>query len=186
MKQALRDQIRRRLAAITPDRTASAQICDRIAAFDVFRRAKMIMIIAPLPGEPDIRPLADLALGAGKRLCLPRVDWSARTMVAAAVGSLAGLEATRHGLMQPPAEAAVVPPDQIDLILVPGMAFDPAGRRLGRGGGFYDRFLASLPAPRPYLCGVAFDVQIVDALPADSWDQRVDAIATENRCIVPE
>jgi 5-formyltetrahydrofolate cyclo-ligase len=86
---------------------------------------------------------------------------------------------------------------RLDLVLVPGLAFDPAGNRLGRGAGFYDRFLAELRRAedaggegasggcgRAVVCGVCFESQVVPAVPAESWDVPVKAIATEGRLIV--
>jgi 5-formyltetrahydrofolate cyclo-ligase len=74
--------------------------------------------------------------------------------------------------------ARVVPPEEIDVILVPGLAFTRLGQRLGRGGGYYDRYLASLPA-KTLKIGVCFGFQIVDALPTESHDQAVAAVVTE-------
>jgi 5-formyltetrahydrofolate cyclo-ligase len=187
-KLEIRTRIRGALAAAPPARLAasSVAICARVMESARVRDAASVMAFLPLPTEPDIRPLMGELLAGGRRLCLPRVDWARQVMEPAAVTGLDALLATRHGLMEPPAGAAVVAVDQIGAVLVPGLAFDAGGRRLGRGGGFYDRFLGSLAAPRPFVCGVAFDLQIVDALPADSWDQRVDAIATETRWLTPE
>lgn len=70
--------------------------------------------------------------------------------------------------------------DQVDVILVPGLAFDAAGRRIGRGGGFYDRFLLRLP-PATLSVGVAFEAQRIDEVPADPHDRRVDVVVTERR-----
>src|SRR5262249_24486833 len=123
-----------------------------------------------LVGEVDVRALAALAVSKGKKLCLPRVDWTAGTMDAVSVPGLGGLERSKHGLMQPGPGAPVVPPDHLDLILVPGLAFDAVLRRFGRGAGYYDRFLAR--AGQGWggaAVGVAFEVQIVDALPSDAW-----------------
>ena len=85
----------------------------------------------------------------------------------------------RYGVLEPPAQAAVIRPEEGDLVLVPGVAFDRAGNRLGRGQGFYDRaFPASAPRP-PLLIGVAYQIQLVDAVPHAETDRRVDAVVTE-------
>jgi 5-formyltetrahydrofolate cyclo-ligase len=73
----------------------------------------------------------------------------------------------------------IVPPEEIDLILVPGLAFTRDGQRLGRGGGFYDRYLASLP-PRAMKLGICFQCQMLESLPSEEHDQRVHAIVTED------
>jgi 5-formyltetrahydrofolate cyclo-ligase len=71
----------------------------------------------------------------------------------------------------------------LDLIVVPGLAFDSTGQRLGRGAGFYDRFLAN-PTLRAFTCGVGFEVQLLDNLPIDRWDMPLHAIATERRLLM--
>jgi 5-formyltetrahydrofolate cyclo-ligase len=82
-------------------------------------------------------------------------------------------------VLEPPAQAAVFQPEAGDLVLVPGVAFDRGGVRLGRGLGFYDRAFP-VSAPRsPLLIGVAYQIQLVDALPSVETDRRVDAVITE-------
>ena len=85
---------------------------------------------------------------------------------------------------EPVAEARLVSPEEIGLILVPGLAFTRDGRRLGRGGGFYDRYLAGLSAPTVKL-GVCFHGQLRETLPEEAHDQRVDAVATERGLFSP-
>ncbi len=86
----------------------------------------------------------------------------------------------KHGIDQPAPDCPDLPTEQIDVILVPGIAFDSTCARLGRGAGFYDRFLAD-PRVRAAKIGVAFDEQIVDAVPMDRWDVRLDAVVTPTR-----
>jgi 5-formyltetrahydrofolate cyclo-ligase len=86
----------------------------------------------------------------------------------------------KHGIGQPSPDCPDLPPEQVDVILVPGIAFDSTCARLGRGAGFYDRFLAD-PRVRAVKIGVAFDEQIVDAVPMDRWDVRLDAVVTPTR-----
>lgn len=137
-------------------------------------------------GEVDIRPLIALALREGKRVCFPRVDWKRRRLVPALVNSIRqDLEADparpKLGLRQPRADCPAIPAKRLDLILVPGVAFDRRGGRLGRGGGFYDRFLSSVPRPGPILLAAAFGPQIVDRVPMEAHDQAVDIIVTPGR-----
>lgn len=88
---------------------------------------------------------------------------------------------SRLGIMEPPATATLVEPDSIDAVLVPGLAFDPKGYRLGYGGGYYDRFLAR--CSRALRIGLAFDSQIVDSVRPHSRDQPLDLLVTERRVI---
>jgi 5-formyltetrahydrofolate cyclo-ligase len=127
---------------------------------------------------------------SGVRLCLPRMDWGARRMEAALVagggeGQLdlgARLKATRHGILQPPPSAEVVPTGELGAVLVPGWGFEPGGNRIGGGAGFYDRFLAD-PGLRGLRVGVALERQVVDSIPVEPHDASVDAVATERRWI---
>ncbi|HSZ84085.1 MAG TPA: 5-formyltetrahydrofolate cyclo-ligase, partial [Polyangia bacterium] len=90
-----------------------------------------------------------------------------------------------HGLREPRASCAEVPVESIDVMLVPGLAFDGAGRRLGYGGGYYDDAGRTLRARRSasLLIGLAYDFQIVDACPADARDVAVDVVVTERRVL---
>lgn len=184
-KRRLRHEARERLGTMsaTALAEASATIRARIASSAMFRSARTVMLYVPLPGEVDIGPLLQAARDAGKRVALPRVDWSLRSMAAATAPSTnEELQPGRYGVLEPPPQAPAIPVTELDLIVVPGVAFDADGFRLGRGAGFYDRFLGH-PANMARRIGAAFDVQIFDRLPRDPWDIPVHAIATESRWI---
>jgi len=153
-------------------------------AWQAFERARTLMLFMPLAGEVDLRSLREEAIRLGKVVCLPRTDWQSRALNPVSVPSLGpGLVAARHGLLEPPAAAMALPISDLDLIVVPGLAFDSTGQRLGRGAGFYDRFLAN-PILRAFTCGVGFEVQLLDNLPIDRWDMPLHAIATERRLLM--
>ena len=180
-KSILREQIRARLKSISPERRAagSAQLCARLAAEKVFADAKTILFFAPLAGEPDIWPLLPEKLAAGKTVALPRFDAAKESYVAAVVKNPAtDLLAGKFGVREPAAACPVVALNQLDFILVPGVAFNLNGRRLGRGKGFYDRLLHSVSGA---TCGVAFDEQIVDAIPVEPHDICLTHILTPTR-----
>lgn len=184
-KQALRRRMRDLVGAIPPDEatTRSRAICDRLATAPEVAVARSILLTLALPGEPDLLPLGELLLERGHTVCLPRIDWKTRSMTPVRVGSLTeGLVTQRHGVREPGAGMPVDAAD-LDCVLVPGLAFDGAGGRLGRGGGFFDRLLEA-GAPRAWLCGVCFDVQVVDCVPTEAHDARMDAIATEERLVI--
>jgi 5-formyltetrahydrofolate cyclo-ligase len=185
-KQKLREQARARVAAIEPAHAAarSKALCALLADWDVYRAARTIMIFVAMPGEVDLRPLADRAAAAGKRICLPRADWKNRRLGPVPVAGFDDLVSVK-GIMEPPPMVPGISLAQLDLVLVPGLAFDQAGRRLGRGAGFYDRFLSE-PGLTATPCGVCFQEQIVPAVPADSWDIPMKAVATDNRLIEVE
>ena len=83
------------------------------------------------------------------------------------------------GIMEPPVSAPDIEPSEIDFAIIPGVAFDPMCHRLGRGRGFYDRLLTGLQCP---LAGVAYSWQMVEAVPTDPWDIRLDLVVTDSDC----
>ena len=174
-------EIRRDTSAIlrmTPDARAekSARLCAAITESAAWRSARTIAIFAPLPREPDVELL--WMHGDGKKFACPRVTEGRLDLFR--VASLYELAPGAFGVREPVAKIEhAVAPETLDLILVPGVAFTRSGERLGRGGGFYDRLLASLPS---HTCriGVCFDAQILPELPVETHDQRVDFLATES------
>jgi len=138
-----------------------------------------VLVFLSVPGEPDLDPLVRTWLAAGRALWAPRCDWDAGVFAPAPLGSLedGALDIRRHGIREP-ASAPSEPGDGFAAVLVPGLAFDTAGRRLGHGGGFYDRFLTTLP-PGVRRIGVCFRDQLVPRVPAGPLDARVHAVVTE-------
>jgi 5-formyltetrahydrofolate cyclo-ligase len=177
-KAELRREMRTRLAALGTDREPKSRaIVAALARHPIFASGQHLALYSPVPTEPDIEPLWESAPG---RFCYPRVTPGGMEFVE--VEKLAHLTASawhphirEHSLP----EARVVPPAEIGVILVPGLAFTKEGHRLGRGGGFYDRYLASLPSTTLKI-GVCFAFQLVEALPTEPHDQRMDAVVTED------
>jgi len=131
----------------------------------------------------DTHPLMELCLDRRKTLCLPRIRRENHSMTAHAVSDLKrDLVPVPFGFLQPKKTTPVVPLAQIDLILVPGIAFDLQGHRLGRGAGYYDRFLPRADL-RAAVCALAFECQIVDAVPVGEHDWPLQLIFTEERVI---
>lgn len=158
-------------------RTArSEKLCATIVNHAAWRRASVIGVFAPMPSEPDIELLWPAA--QGKTLCYPTIRMGRLAFVSVShVNSVkAGSRSFREPVFDP---EFVVPPPEIDLLLVPGAAFCRDGRRLGRGGGFYDRFMSS-PGFRASKMGVCFDLQILRELPVESHDIPVDQVVTES------
>lgn len=146
------------------------------------RRA--VMLYAPMKVEVDVTPVALGLLERGRTVCLPRVNWRDKTMAPVRIEDwsrdlIPDRVNARLGLRSPREELGEVDPAELGAIVVPGVAFDRRGGRLGRGAGFYDRFLGSLPrdAGRS-LVGVAFEWQVVERVPVEGHDARMDLLVT--------
>ncbi len=185
-KARLRLEIRDRLRAMSPDEhaDASARIAGHLMALPAFTEARSILLYAPLPREPDLRAVIEHARDRGVTVLLPRSRREPAAIEVVPLGSdpLDELPPDELGVPAPTGEAA--DPATIDLAIVPGVAFDAGGGRLGRGGGYYDRLLAMLP-PSTKAIGVCFAAQVVAAVPRDSHDRRVDRVVIETGPLQP-
>jgi 5-formyltetrahydrofolate cyclo-ligase len=185
LKETLRRQVRGRLKGMTEEQRValSKQACLLLEKQAVWQRARTIFFYAPLPEEVDIWPLLRDSIAAKKTVALPRFDSATGRYVACEVGDLAqDIGNGQFGIREPGGHCIAIPPNRLDLILVPGVAFDVHGRRLGRGKGFYDQLLVSV---RGTTCGVAFDEQIVEAVPVEPHDVHLNCILTPTRWIEP-
>jgi 5-formyltetrahydrofolate cyclo-ligase len=154
----------------------------RLAATPEFARAGVVLLYAAMRTELSVDGLADLAWEAGLDVALPRVDWSRRTMEAALVprGRWSQLAIGPKGIREPLADWAAMEVSRIGWAAIPGLAFDASGDRLGRGAGFYDRFLADF---RGFSVGIGFEHQLVERVPIEAHDVRVNVIATPSRYV---
>ena len=153
---------------------ASAAIARAVLSHPAFLAARTVFVYVSLPQEPDTAAICAAALARGKRLCLPRCA-APPNMEAVAVTENTTLRPGRLDIQEPAGEP--VPPEEIDLAIVPCVAASPDGVRLGHGGGYYDAFLAACPAVKLCLCYAAL---LRPDLPTDPWDIRMDAVITEN------
>ena len=180
-KSLLRRTIRQKLAALSSEARAahSAQLDERLNSLTIWREAQTILAFAALQDEPDLDALLAEAISAGRRIALPQFVGGETGYQAVLVRDWReGLVPARFGVREPKSGSPVVPWKQLDLVLVPGLAFDRRGARLGRGRGFYDRLLVDCAGHR---CGVAFDAQIVEAVPEEAHDRRMNSILTPTR-----
>lgn len=178
-KNMLRAAMRRQ-ALLDPAERAerSRRVVRQLVQMPAWAAARRVLLFAPLPVEPDIDLLWGGDALAGKQCAYPRVEGVAMRLYY--VNGLDELEPTRWGLREPsPHAAREAALADIDLALVPGLAFDAAGGRLGRGGGFYDRLLAERTA-KTRLIGVGFVFQQVDGtLPLAPHDVGLDEIVVD-------
>jgi len=181
-KLSLRRELLARRSALSAGERAwrSAAIAARVSALPAFGAARTIALYAPLGAEVDTSPIARSAIAAGKRVAWPRVEVGTRRLAFAACGP-EELAVGPRAVLQPPASASVVLPEEIGLACVPGVGFDLALRRLGRGGAYYDATLPLLP--HALRVGLAFECQLVDAVPAEGHDAAVDCVVTELRIL---
>lgn len=184
-KRSLREQAIAARDAVTPEQRAeaSAAIAARIAALESFDRARTVLLTLPFRSEWDAALLARRALASGKHVAVPRVDPATRMLRILRIEDLEhDVEAGYRGIPEPRSGCAPIAMEEIDWVLVPGVAFDAAGRRLGYGGGYYDRLLPLLRPTARRIAG-AFDVQFVEVVPAAPHDIAVDCIVTQTRMI---
>ncbi len=177
-KPELRSQLRESWRWLLPNvrEQGSEAIRERLRHEPGWNRARSVLLFAPRRDEPDIWPMVREALDAGKVVALPAMDpltgvYGARRLRDPGRDLVTG----PYGIREPGGECPNVPLPELDLILVPGLAFTSEGGRLGRGGGFYDRLLAATGAIR---VGIALDEQIVPAVPLESHDQMLDYVLT--------
>ena len=180
MKKTLRRELLKRVGELQARRPELDEaLSSRLHRLPELPDSGSILAFAPLPSEPQIDGVVDSWVDSQRRVLLPKVGESAGEMVPVVLDRLLEeLQRDSLGIRTPEG-----PPwnRKIDLILVPGCGFDVQRRRLGRGGGYYDRFLAS--QPDAITVGVCFECQLIDQLPTESHDQAVDFILTEERVL---
>jgi 5-formyltetrahydrofolate cyclo-ligase len=156
----------------------SRAICRTVCGLEEFRRARAVMVYLPVREEVNTEPLVHAAWEAGKTVLAPKVYWKDHHMTPIAIHSLdEGLAEGSYGVREP-IGGRPFEPEAIDMVLVPAVAYDLQGNRLGKGGGFYDRFLATAGL-RARACGLAFDEQVAPELPVGPHDEPVGMLVTD-------
>ena len=157
-----------------------AVACRRLIEQPEFSSARTIMIYLPMAREAATSPLAVEAWARGKEVCAPRVDWERCELAPIRIHSIETdvCEGAR-GLFEPTG-SNVVACSELDLVVTPGLAFDARGGRLGRGAGFYDRFLSQVGF-RGTACGLGLDEQVVEEVPCEAHDVRLALVVSDQR-----
>lgn len=184
-KRMLRERVLAAREALDPQWRAQASqaIAARIVATHAFARARVALVTLPFRSEWDATLVVSRALADGKIVAAPRVDAAQRMLRAYRIEDLrTGIEPGYRGIPEPRASCDEVALDRVDWVLVPGVAFDAHGARLGYGGGYYDRLLPLVSPDAPRVAG-AFEMQVVDAVPTAPHDARVDCVLTETRTL---
>jgi 5-formyltetrahydrofolate cyclo-ligase len=183
-RQSLRDGALLRRRALAPVDCFSWSDSIQLTALELieYRSARAVALYSPVHNEVDTSAILSDALKLGKKVFYPKLSM-AGVMGFARIRSSAELVAGRYGILEPVGSEVLIPAAGESLIVfIPGLLFDREGHRLGRGGGWYDRVLNGL-VNRGFFVGLAYEIQIVDDLPAESWDQRVHFIITEKNQI---
>ena len=193
-KAALRKRVEALRSSIGADerRRKSEVICGtavRLLEHAAFRKTdgdRMLFTYVPIRAEVDVRPLIEWCWSRRIRVVVPKVIRERNAFSLHAIERFDDLEPGAWGIPEPKPSAPELPDVRlVDAVIVPGVAFDPRGGRLGYGGGYYDRFMRRCreEGAGPFKLALAFDVQIVPEVPMDAHDFRVDAIITESRTI---
>jgi 5-formyltetrahydrofolate cyclo-ligase len=182
-KLALRSQVRLAKRGISTDgKTAQSRgVCQRVVDSELWCRSRRVLLYAHLPSELDINLLITNALAKKKTVAFPRYDSKTQRYAMSTIQDYDELVSSAFGVKEPAVSCAKIQPNQLDLAIVPGVAFDVLGRRLGRGGGHYDRLLQRLKAA---MCGVCFREQVLPQVPEEAHDIRMDLVATPDEWLV--
>lgn len=180
MKKETRQQLRRLIRQIPQEdvRERSIAACNLLCEQPEYKKAEVVMAFLSLPTEIDTTPLVLRAWMDRKRILAPKVSWDQRRMLPIEIRSLTQ-DITNSPLgVREPATGVPFPISNIDLIIVPGLGFDEFGNRLGRGRGFYDRFLSHKDW-QGVSCGLAFHEQLLPNVPAGPLDMQVDMLVSD-------
>ena len=181
IKKELRDRMRRVRRALPDEARAAraAKIWERVFATPQWQSARTVMLFVSMRTEIDTAAGVAEARAAGRRVVAPRMtpsglevrEWEP------------GVEPVESGRMvrEPPADAPLVDPREVDFVLVPALALDPRGARIGYGAALYDGLLPRMP--QAYRVGVAFDFQLLAEIPETPGDQRVHLVVTDTRTV---
>ncbi|MFQ5501739.1 MAG: 5-formyltetrahydrofolate cyclo-ligase, partial [Phycisphaerae bacterium] len=175
VKKELRAKLRSVLESISPEtlQEQSQEAARRLFSTVEYRRAEILMIYLSLPREADTTPIVLQAWKDLKRVLAPQISWESKQMVPIEINNLDTDIADTMYDMREPVRGTPIP-------IVPGLGFDPHGNRLGRGRGFYDRFLGR-PNFRGVICALAHEQQFVDSIPSRPHDQKVHLLVTNER-----
>jgi 5-formyltetrahydrofolate cyclo-ligase len=179
-KAALRKALREKLALMSPEERHQKSLlaCGFLLRSADFAAARVVMLYLSTETEVDTAPIALRCWQEGKAVVVPKVSWDQRRMLPVEISSLTtGMTTTGPGILEPIA-GKPIPPDFIDLVVVPGLGFTNSGYRIGRGMGFYDRFLAQSDF-MGLSCGLAFEEQVVEDLPVLDHDIQLSMLATD-------
>ncbi|MEK6644095.1 MAG: 5-formyltetrahydrofolate cyclo-ligase [Planctomycetota bacterium] len=181
MKKELRTKIRGILAGLPAETmfAKSQSAAERLFEQPEYQRAEIMMIYLTHQQEVDTTPIVLQAWQDRKKVVAPQVSWESRQMIPIEIRNLDDDVGENNQLgIREPIHGMPIPIQLIDLVIVPGLGFDPFGNRLGRGRGFYDRFLSKAEF-RGVACALAFEEQLVGSIPAGPLDKKMQMLVTD-------
>ncbi|MEG6616814.1 5-formyltetrahydrofolate cyclo-ligase [Peptococcaceae bacterium 1198_IL3148] len=183
-KKKLRQSIIEQRDAIDLDTKAAwdKQIFNTLVSSDYYQHAHTIFTFVSFGSEVDTHRLIKFALDNNKTICVPKIASKKTGMQVLRINGFHDLDVGYFKILEPVTGCQQINPEEIDLILMPGLAFNRAGDRLGYGGGFYDRFLTELKQPINKIA-LAYHFQVVDNIPATEDDIKIDGIITNQELI---
>ncbi|MGQ0506124.1 MAG: 5-formyltetrahydrofolate cyclo-ligase [Myxococcaceae bacterium] len=183
-KTTLREELAAKRKSLTPEMIdgRGLKVQSRFLATHYYAKARTVALYAPIRGEVPTRDILTAALADGKVVCYPLSHVHGRILSFRAITSESQLEPGRLGVREPTNAADLIPVEEIDLFVVPGLGFSRDGQRLGRGGGYYDATLKAGSA-RSRRVGLGFSEQILASLPANNDDVAMDLIVTESETV---
>lgn len=179
-KDNIRSLIKEKRNALTEEekRVKDEKIFTKIINSDYYKNSNVIFVYVSFKGEVDTHKLIKYSLNIGKTICVPKVISKKEGMEAIIINSFDELNPGKYNILEPKDSCKKIDTNRIELILMPGVAFDKNGGRIGYGGGFYDRFLNKIDSKIPKIA-LAYDFQILKSIPCEEHDIKVDGIITD-------
>jgi len=183
-KPALRKELLRRRDQIPPEvrKAKNRMILERLLSLDAFKNAGTVFFYASFRTEFDTTELIKISLAAGKRAVLPKVDREKQELSLHEIRDFSDLAPGYMGIPEPTSPETPVSINDVDLVIIPGAGFDPLGNRIGYGGGYYDRLLSGMQKYVPIIAP-AYEEQIIDSIPSEPHDRKVQMIVTDRQLI---
>lgn len=184
-KEEIRRDVRLRLAQLPlPELSRAGEAIEaNVWSVPEIRTARSILLYASMGREVPTDAIAEEAWRRGIQVVYPRCLPESTTMMLHVVGNLTLLQAEgQFGIREPGRDCPQIEPADIDVAFLPGLAWDRAGTRLGRGAGYYDRLFAA-HTTKPLLCGLFHSFQEIDRIPREPWDQPLDLVVTEREIV---
>ncbi|PJN90883.1 5-formyltetrahydrofolate cyclo-ligase [Bacillus sp. mrc49] len=181
-KKRLRQEVKSLLMGVTDGEheEGSNKIAENLFSLEEWKKAKTIGITISIHPEVPTERIIEQAWSEGKEVAVPKCDPDKKTMQFKKISSFNELESVYHGLLEPVAETAKVTKSEMDVLIVPGLAFTKEGFRLGFGGGYYDRYL---PGFKGITVALAYELQLVDELPIEMHDMAVCKLITPSKVL---